>query len=61
MNRLQQSGSAPTDEIRKLEEKLKSLIQDHEGHKDEAHKSHTYYTEIVARCATEWNDIISLE
>jgi len=36
-----------------LKEKLKSLNQDHEGHKDEAHKSHTYYTEVVARCATE--------
>ena len=24
-------------------------------------KSHTYYSEVIARCAMEWNDITSLE
>ena len=61
MNHLQQSGSALPEEIEKLEEELKQLNQHHETHRDEAQKSHTYYSEVIARCAMEWNDITSLE
>jgi len=61
INRLQQSGSASPEEVKRLEEELKQLNQFHETHRDEAQKSHTYYSEVVARCAMEWSDITSLE
>ena len=61
MNRLQQSGNALMEEIKSLEEEIKKLNQDHETHRDEAQKSHTYYTEVTSRCAKEWNDITAIE
>lgn len=61
MNRLLQSGNAPTEDIKKLEEEIRDFNQEHEIHRDEAQKSHSYYTEVTARCVAEWNDIISLE
>ena len=61
MNRLLQSGSAPVEEIERLENEISDLNQKHETHRDEAQKSHSYYTEVTARCAAEWNEIILLE
>jgi len=40
---------------------MKSLKQSQEMHKDEAQKSHSYYMEVTAQCAAEWNEIASLE
>ena len=38
-----------------------AIQQTLENHRQEAHKSHTYYTEVSARCASEWNEITELE
>lgn len=40
---------------------MKDLKQNQENHRDEAQKSHSYYTEVIAKCAAEWKEISSLE
>ena len=61
MNRLLQAGSAPAEEIKKLEDEVKCLKQDHENHKEAAQKSHGFYVDTTARCSKEWAEINSLE
>ena len=60
MNRLLQAGSAPAEEIKKLEDEVKCLKQDHENHREEAQKSHGFYVDTTAR-SKEWAEITSLE
>ena len=38
-----------------------ALQQTLENHRQEAQKSHRYYTEVSARCTSEWNEITKLE
>ena len=61
INRLLQSARASPEDIKKLEDELKHLKDQHENHRAEANQSHTYYVEITDRCFSEWNEIVSLE
>ena len=61
LNCLLHSGSASAEEIERLKNEISDLNQEHETHRDEAQKSHSYYAEVTARCTAEWNEIIALE
>lgn len=61
LNRVIQSTQASSHEIEMLKEDLKKLKDNHETHRLEAQKSHSYYTEVTNACAREWDAINSLE
>lgn len=61
INRLLQSANASAEDIKKLEEELKSLKEDNENHRDDARMSHEHYVEAKSRCSKEWLEITSLE
>ena len=61
MNCLLHFGSASAEEIERLKNEISDLNQEHETHRDEAQKSHSYYSEVTACCAAKWNEIIAFE
>jgi len=61
INRPLQSASASPAQVKKVEEVMKLLKESQEIHRDEAQKSHSYYMEVTAQYAAEWNKITSLE
>ena len=60
-NCLLQSSNALPEEVKKVQDEKTALQQTLENHRQEAQRSHTYYTEVLARCAREWNEIAELE
>lgn len=61
INRLLQSTNADLDEVKRLEDEVTALKQTLENHRKEAQESHKYYTEVIARCSSEWKEIAKLE
>ena len=61
LNRVIQSTQACSQEIEKLEKDLKTLKDDHETHRLQAQRSHTYYTEVINACSKDWEAINRLE
>ena len=59
-NHLLQSSNAAPEEVKRIQDDKAAIQQTLENHRQEAHKSHTYYTEVSAR-ASEWNEITELE
>jgi len=47
--------------VKRLEDEIKSVQEDLETHRQEAQKSHEYYTEACTRCASEWKEITTLD
>ena len=47
--------------MKRLEDEIKSVQEDLETHRQEAQKSHEYYTEACTRCASEWKEITTLD
>ena len=61
INRLLQSANALPQDVKKLENEMKDIVQAHENHKDTAQKSHSYYKDVTDRCKEQWEKINSLE
>jgi len=47
--------------VKRLGDEIKSVQEDLEIHRQEAQKSHEYYTEACTRCASEWKEITTLD
>ena len=61
LNRLKAAATSTPEEIKELEDKIKTCQQEHAHHRDLANKSHAYFVEVSQKCETEWKRIAELE
>lgn len=61
LNRIRQFGSTEEEDQTSLETSNASLNKELEVHKDEAQRSHKYYTDVTKQCKEHWEEITRLE
>lgn len=61
VNRLLQSCTADSEEVKKIDEEITSLKHDLENHRQQAEKAHTYHVDVTKRCKAEWEEMEKLE
>ena len=59
-NRLKQSGSAPAEELERLQSERRKIDEELAQHRDDANKSREYHKQTITKCRQQWEKISAL-